>query len=71
MYHSITNYFFLILIIYQIKFIRLNQEVKFEVSPSEPVYYYYNFKQNASIVLLHVTSNDDTCMTLSIQNSSV
>jgi len=51
--------------------LRLNQEVSFSLSPSEPVYYYYSFKQNASMVLLHVISDDVMCMTLSIQNSSV
>ncbi|XP_050526064.1 SID1 transmembrane family member 1-like isoform X2 [Daktulosphaira vitifoliae] len=48
--------------------IRLNQEVSFDITPSEPIYYYYNFLQNSSIVLLHVTSEDNKCMTLSIQN---
>ncbi|CAI6349746.1 unnamed protein product [Macrosiphum euphorbiae] len=48
----------------------LNQEVSFSLSPSEPVYYYYSFKQNASMVLLHVISDDVMCMTLSIQNST-
>lgn len=50
---------------------RLNQPVSFNLTPSEPVYYYYNFEQNTSMVLLHVTSDDNICMTLSIQNSSV
>ncbi|VVC31854.1 Hypothetical protein CINCED_3A010771 [Cinara cedri] len=48
----------------------LNQQVAFNLSPSEPVYYYYSFKENSSMVLLHVTSDDYICMTLSIQNSS-
>jgi len=55
----------------KLKFFRLNQEVSFSLSPWEPVYYYYSFKQNASMVLLHVISDDVTCMTLSIQNASV
>ncbi|XP_025405306.1 SID1 transmembrane family member 1-like [Sipha flava] len=69
--NSLRNITFLILVDVQQSFnVLLNEQVSFNLSPSEPVYYYYSFKQNASMVLLHVTSSDDTCMTLSIQNSS-
>ncbi|XP_050440508.1 SID1 transmembrane family member 1-like [Adelges cooleyi] len=48
----------------------LDQEVSFNITPSEPVFYYYNFLQNSSMVLLHVKSEDSLCMTLSIQNAT-
>ncbi|XP_019878663.2 SID1 transmembrane family member 1 [Aethina tumida] len=48
------------------------------VSPSEPRYFYYNFSSNASLndldsnyetVILEVNSEDNICMTVSIQNA--
>lgn len=50
------------------------------VSPSEPRYFYYNFSSNASLndldsnyetVILEVNSEDNICMTVSIQNAKV
>jgi predicted DNA-binding protein with PD1-like motif len=41
------------------------------VSPAEPRYYEFQFKDNIETVLLRVDSDDDICMTVSIQNMSV
>ena len=44
------------------------------ISPSEPVYYGYNFSESndsSSSVLVQVNSASDVCMTFSIQNTTV
>ncbi|CAL7951792.1 unnamed protein product [Xylocopa violacea] len=43
-----------------------------EISPSQPIYYGYNFQGNTenSSVIVHVESDNDICMTFSIQNTS-
>ena len=41
------------------------------VTASEPKYYQFNFPEGVSNVLLSVTSEDDTCMSISIQNLGV
>lgn len=54
-----------------------NQEYTVAVTPSEPKYFYYDFPDNATqtdntqTVVLVVTSEDNVCMTVSIQNASV
>lgn len=44
-----------------------------EISPSEPIYYGYIFSKQAdnSSVIVRVESDNDICMTVSIQNTSV
>nr|CAH7761580.1 unnamed protein product [Callosobruchus chinensis] len=50
----------------------------FNITPSEPRYFYYNFTPNALVkedsnyetVILEVNSDDEICMTVSIQNVS-
>ncbi|XP_076239058.1 SID1 transmembrane family member 1 [Calliopsis andreniformis] len=43
-----------------------------EISPSEPIYYGYTFpgQTESSSVIVHVESDNDICMTVSIQNTS-
>ncbi|XP_024882541.1 SID1 transmembrane family member 1-like isoform X1 [Temnothorax curvispinosus] len=46
-------------------------EVEVQISPSEPIYYGYIFsKQENSSVIVRVESDNDVCMTVSIQNTS-
>ncbi|KAF2901357.1 hypothetical protein ILUMI_04829 [Ignelater luminosus] len=45
------------------------------ISPSQPKYFYYKYNktedsENAKPVILEVDSNDDTCLTMSIQNAT-
>jgi hypothetical protein len=49
---------------------RLSQERSIYVSPAAPRYYEFQFK-DIETVLLRVESDDDICMTVSIQNMSV
>lgn len=44
-----------------------------EISPSQPIYYGYTFsgQVESSSVIVHVKSDSDICMTVSIQNISV
>jgi len=49
----------------------LSEERSVYVSPAEPRFYAFNFTDNAETVLLRVDSDDDICMTVSIQNMSV
>lgn len=62
-------------------FFQIKPSVKynFSISPSEPSYFFYNFSTNLTLatkdsnyetVILEVNSNDDICMTVSIQNVS-
>ncbi|XP_069691138.1 SID1 transmembrane family member 1-like isoform X2 [Periplaneta americana] len=51
-------------------FIELSHERTLFVSPSEPRYYAFKFEDGAETVLLRVDSDDDICMTISIQNMS-
>ncbi|XP_017888453.1 SID1 transmembrane family member 1-like [Ceratina calcarata] len=43
-----------------------------EISPSQPIYYGYKFPEQTGnpSVIVHVTSDSDTCMTVSIQNTT-
>ncbi|CAK9831549.1 SID1 transmembrane family member 1 [Anthophora retusa] len=42
-----------------------------EISPSQPIYYGYTFPRDVEdSVIVHVQSNSDICMTVSIQNTS-
>jgi hypothetical protein len=49
----------------------LSEERQIYVSPADPQYYAFSFKGDIETVLLRVDSNDDICMTVSIQNRSV
>lgn len=57
-------------------FINSKLEYNTTVSPSKPVYYYYNFRDEhnaateSGAVLVSATSDSNTCMMMSIQNSS-
>jgi len=45
-----------------------------QISPSEPIYYGYIFSkqvENFSSLIVHVKSDSDICMTMSVQNTSV
>ncbi|KAF7404761.1 hypothetical protein HZH66_003667 [Vespula vulgaris] len=52
--------------------IRLNEKRSVEISPSEPIYYSYIFPEESqsSSVIVSVESDNDICMTFSIQNVS-
>lgn len=50
---------------------RLSKERSVHVSPAEPRYYDFKFQEDIETVLLRVDSDDDICMTVSIQNKSV
>lgn len=42
------------------------------ISPSEARYYYYSFNENSSdTVIIEVDSEDDICLTVSVQEASV
>jgi len=49
----------------------LSEERSVYVSPAEPRFYAFNFTNSTDTVLLRVDSDDDICMTVSIQNMSV
>jgi hypothetical protein len=49
----------------------LSEERSVCVSPAEPQYYDFKFQEDIETVLLRVDSDDDICMTVSIQNKSV
>jgi hypothetical protein len=49
----------------------LSEDRKIYVSPADPQYYAFSFKDDVETVLLRVDSDDDVCMTVSIQNRSV
>ena len=44
-----------------------NSEV---LSPSSPIFYYFEFEENQESALITLKSDDDICMTLSIQDAS-
>lgn len=56
-----------------------SEQYNVTISPSEPRYFFYNFKPqenrsdlyNYRTVVLQVNSDDDICMMISIQNISV
>ncbi|EEB18039.1 conserved hypothetical protein [Pediculus humanus corporis] len=51
--------------------IDLNESKTVNVTPSTPYFYLYEFQsEEVNSILLHVTSDDDTCMIVSIQNVS-
>jgi hypothetical protein len=49
----------------------LSEERLIHVSPADPQFYAFSFRDNVETVLLRVDSDDDICMTVSIQNKSV
>ncbi|KAK4877903.1 hypothetical protein RN001_010409 [Aquatica leii] len=58
-------------------FVEVDVEYDIIVSPSKPLYYFYNFPKNVTdadwdsqTVLLKINSKDDVCMLVSIQNAS-
>ncbi|XP_031783168.1 SID1 transmembrane family member 2 [Nasonia vitripennis] len=53
-------------------YMRSEQTRQFSITPSQPVYYGYDFKglTDSSSVLITVKSEDPACMTFSIQNTS-
>lgn len=50
---------------------RLSEGRSVYVSPAEPRFYEFKFTDDIETVLLRVDSDDDICMTVSIQNMSV
>ncbi|KDR19041.1 SID1 transmembrane family member 1-like [Zootermopsis nevadensis] len=50
--------------------VKLSEERTVYVSPAEPQYYDFKFEDSVETVLLRVDSDDDICMTVSIQNKS-
>ncbi|XP_054277940.1 SID1 transmembrane family member 1-like [Macrosteles quadrilineatus] len=50
--------------------LELSKNYTIAVSPSEPQFYRFKFADDVSSALLHVSSDDAPCMTLSIQNNS-
>ncbi|KAF7409688.1 hypothetical protein HZH68_004069 [Vespula germanica] len=70
---SHTNIFFNLSVTEETDFnIRLNEKRSVEISPSEPIYYSYIFPEESqsSSVIVSVESDNDICMTFSIQNVS-
>ncbi|XP_071555084.1 SID1 transmembrane family member 1 isoform X1 [Temnothorax nylanderi] len=52
-------------------YLNSGNKVEVQISPSEPIYYGYIFsKQENSSVIVRVESDNDVCMTVSIQNTS-
>lgn len=51
--------------------VRLNENHTVELSPSEPKFYQFLFPNQVNDVLLILSSDDSTCMSVSIQNLSV
>jgi hypothetical protein len=49
----------------------LSEERQVHVSPADPQFYAFNFQEGVETVVLRVDSDDDICMTVSIQNRSV
>lgn len=49
----------------------LSEERHIHVSPADPQFYAFSFPDDVETVLLRVDSDDDICMTVSIQNRSV
>ena len=58
--------FIFLLIIY-----RLDRNYTARLSASEPKYYQFMFPEGVSNVLLSLTSDDNACMSVSIQNLTV
>lgn len=54
-------------------YIHDDQTYTVTVSPSEPVFYYYNFPQDEqySRAFIQVTSEDEVCLMVSVQDSLV
>ncbi|KAJ8978688.1 hypothetical protein NQ317_004216 [Molorchus minor] len=51
-------------------YVTLDETYTLSISPSEPRYVFYKFDENASdTVIIEVDSDDDTCLTVSIQDS--
>lgn len=74
---SITNVELTVFMEFEENFF-INHSVRYNVTvtPSKPKYYFYKFESNytensAHSMVLHVNSNDDVCMLISIQNSTV
>ncbi|XP_076686693.1 SID1 transmembrane family member 1 [Andrena cerasifolii] len=53
-------------------YLSIGEKKSVKITPSEPVYYGYIFPEQieSSSVVVHVESDDDICMTVSIQNTS-
>ncbi|XP_031827510.1 SID1 transmembrane family member 1 isoform X2 [Nomia melanderi] len=53
-------------------YLRLGENRSIAISPSEPIFFGYTFPEHAesSSVIVHVTSESDVCMTVSVQNTS-
>ncbi|XP_043262716.1 SID1 transmembrane family member 1-like [Colletes gigas] len=53
-------------------YLRTGEKRSTEISPSEPIYYGYIFQEQmeSPVVIVHVESESDICMTVSIQNIS-
>lgn len=50
---------------------RTNQNYTVTLTASEPTYYQFLFPEEVTNVLLTITSDDDSCMSVSIQNLTV
>ncbi|KAJ8945172.1 hypothetical protein NQ318_001638 [Aromia moschata] len=50
-------------------YVKLDESYSLSVSPSEPRYVFFKFNQNTSdTVIIEVDSEDDTCLTISVQD---
>ncbi|KAL6257470.1 hypothetical protein P5V15_011040 [Pogonomyrmex californicus] len=69
---SYENIFFNISVVEVTDFyLSSGNKVEVQISPSEPIYYGYIFsKQENSSVIVRVESDNDICMTVSVQNTS-
>lgn len=53
-------------------YIEIGRQNSVIISPSQPHYVYYKFGKNDSdTILVEIESNDDVCLTVSVQNSEV
>lgn len=53
-------------------YVKLNQKYSLSVSPSEPRYVFYKFDDDTSdTVVIQVDSEDEICLTVSVQDSKV
>lgn len=53
-------------------FVKINNNYTLLVSPSEPKYVFYEFDENTTdTVVIQIDSEDEICLTVSVQDSKV
>ena len=51
-------------------YVNMNETTSFEATPSAPQYFQFTFPENMDTAIIEMTSPDDICMTMSVQNIS-